>query len=94
MSTANKPVTNPVHNLGGFLFDRCPSSTAHKDGSVRIRFRVCSQEPNTEYGMIVDPDSWASLIAGLSVRGETSETWELARQLHNRPSVCFTIGTE
>lgn len=32
---------------------------------------------------VIDPDSWASIIASVSVQGETGERWEAAKHFHN-----------
>lgn len=30
----------------------------------------------------LDPDTWASIAAAVSARGETSDTWRMARAFH------------
>ena len=49
---------------------------------VRISWPVKGQE-NVEAFFDIDSDSWASIVAHVSHKGETSETFWEALKLHN-----------
>ncbi len=62
------------HLRDGWRFSREP------DGSVHI------QAPTG--ATTIDPDTWASIAAAVSARGETGDTWRMARTFHSmRPRV-------
>lgn len=69
------------HLKGGWYFERLD------DGSVRI----CHEEEGTradggfvEYDVCldIDPDSWASIVASVSAKGETGERFQEAVRYH------------
>lgn len=75
------------HWKDGWFFWRQP------DGSVSFEHRVYGSEKN-ELGELmytidakdnIPPDSWCSIIASVSINGETSETFQSARKFHNDP---------
>lgn len=75
------------HWRDGWFFGRTP------DGSVLFEHRVYGTEKN-ELGELmytidvkenVPSDSWCSIIASVSVNGETAETFQTARKFHNDP---------
>ena len=58
------------------------------NGAVRIYHEDKFVDPDSgtrEYDVCldIDPDSWASIIASVSARGETAETWLEAKGFHN-----------
>lgn len=77
--------STPFHLQGGWVFWRNP------DGSVVIEHRVYGNKINelSEQMYTIDakdainPDSWASIVAHVSVFGDTREVWTKARDLHN-----------
>jgi hypothetical protein len=61
------------HHKDGWYFGRL------HDGSVLI------QKRGLDGGIlehVIDVDSWASIVAAVSVSGETRESWQLARVFH------------
>lgn len=68
---------NEYHESDGWYFKRLP------DGSVRIR-KVDWPEGQIVREHIVAPGPWCSLIACVSPKGETTETWEAASKFHGR----------
>lgn len=63
------------HARDGLYFARQP------DGSVKVRIEPINGVP-TEVELTAD--TWASVIATVSARGENADTWNEARQYHNR----------
>lgn len=60
------------HLSNGFFFER------QADGQIRVAYvKPKSNEPMAE--TIVSPEAWASVLATTSVRGESAETWQEAR---------------
>jgi hypothetical protein len=60
------------HARDGWYFTRQP------DGSVKISAAVqrCTEE------LIIDPNTWASIIASVSAQGETAARFYQARAFH------------
>ncbi len=61
------------HWKNGWYFGRIPDTR----GDVIIR--------NDNFGgfsMIIDADSWASIVASVSKTGETAESWKEVNELH------------
>jgi hypothetical protein len=60
------------HARDGWYFQR------QDDGSVKISASVqrCTEE------LTIDPDTWASIVASVSAKGETSVRYQQARQFH------------
>jgi hypothetical protein len=63
------------HIGSGLFFERFPN------GDVRITVND-GNECNASFTF--DADSWASAVASVSVRGDTAEVWQEARDLHNK----------
>lgn len=63
------------HARDGLYFER------QADVAVRVRLE---KEHGLAFEVIVPADTWASVIATVSARGETLDTWNEARQYHNR----------
>lgn len=63
------------HARDGWYFERQP------DGSVKISAAVqrCTEE------LVIDPDTWASIVASVSALPETSARWQAAREYHAGP---------
>lgn len=71
-----EPVIHGYHWRDGWHFTRCP------DGSVRI------MNGRTPVGvdpidLTIPPNEWASIIANVSARGETSNSYYLAGVFHD-----------
>ena len=64
------------HARDGLYFERLA------DGSVKVRLEPIGGGAPAE--AIVPADTWASVIATVCARGETADTWNEARQYHNR----------
>lgn len=64
------------HESDGWYFKRLP------DGSVRIRV-VDWPEGKIVREHVVKPGPWCSLIASVSISGETTETWMYAHEFHH-----------
>ncbi len=69
------------HWKDGWYFERLD------DGSVRIRHEDPATKAEGAYvenDVCIDIpiDSWASIVASVSAKGETSETWKEALHLH------------
>ena len=59
------------------------------DGSVRIYHEENYIDRDTgikEYDVCIDidPDSWASIMASVSVRGDTAEAFQEAKEFHGK----------
>jgi len=52
------------------------------DGSVRI-VAPDSMGPGAHQTVVLDANTWASAVASVSAAGETSETFQAARQFHD-----------
>lgn len=66
------------HNRDGWYFKRVDEA-----GTVRIRKRVTGHDGAEIVTEIEIPENeWASIVAHVSRRGETSQTWQQARSLH------------
>jgi len=63
------------HARDGLFFER------QADGSVRV---LVKEQNQTKFSTVLSADGWASVVATVSARGETLETWNEARQYHNR----------
>ena len=70
---ANLPVEPGPFHVAGAEFKRL------EDGTVTIT-RV---EGGVAHAIKLDPDSWCSAVAAVSVYGDTAESFECARGLHN-----------
>ena len=57
-------------DLGGHVAIEVAESD-HDDAPLRV-------------AAIFDPDTWASIVASVSHRGETAETWRAVRLFHER----------
>jgi hypothetical protein len=75
VALADSPERGAYHAHDGWEFQRLP------DGSVRL-----TKEPAAgEYaGQMVtfSVEEWASIVASVSVAGETAETWRAAERAH------------
>ncbi len=70
------------HFKDGWFFSRLPN------GSVRIEKRISAKmESPIEESVEIDPDSWVSIVASVSIKGETPSARLLARDLHEYGSV-------
>ena len=66
------------HYKEGWFFKR------REDGSVRIYQQQPVRENIVkELGIDIEADSWASIMASVSARGETGETFREAQQFHS-----------
>ncbi len=61
------------HWKHGWYFERLPM-----DGSVRIFHK------DLDIIIDIDPDSWASIVASVSNRGDTAKAFEEARDFHHK----------
>lgn len=52
-----------------------------EDGSVRIEHRI-DLEGNADAAITLDPSSWSSVVAFVSARGETAQTFHEAAAFH------------
>lgn len=71
------------HWKDGWYFERL------KDGSVRIYHEDLAAKGEGEFAeydtcIDIDPDSWASITASVSTRGETGETFREAQEFHSK----------
>ena len=64
--------TDGFHARDGWYFQR------QTDGSVKISAAVqrCTEQ------LVIDPDTWASIVASVSAQGETSVRFQRAREFH------------
>lgn len=70
------------HWKDGWYFERLDT-----EGNVRIYHEEKGQteEPKEcDVVLDIDPDSWASIIASVSARGETGSTFHEAQKYHNQ----------
>jgi hypothetical protein len=60
---------------------------AHRldDGSVRLVKTPGAVDAPATFEEVLTPAEWASLVAGVSARGEDGNTWRAALDLHERP---------
>lgn len=56
--------------------------TRHDRGEVEIMTKEIDGRTNH---WTIEADTWASVVASVSVSGETKQTWDEARALHNIP---------
>ncbi len=63
------------HARDGLFFERLA------DGSVRVTVRDGDVQ---RFAAVLPPETWASVLAQVSARGETYDTWNEARQYHTR----------
>ena len=57
--------------------------TRDRDGGVLIQKRESAQvDAPILFSAVVDPDSWASIIASVSSRSEDPETFRAAQEFH------------
>lgn len=52
--------------------------TRREDGTVR----VISPDPKVD--LVMDPDTWCSVIAHCSARGDTAEAFQEAQEFHSK----------
>ena len=64
------------HWLHGVTFER------EKDGSVHVEIPDPTREGNIIH-YLIDADSWASIAASVSFRGDTAEAFALAQRFHS-----------
>lgn len=65
------------HYKDGWFFNR------EVNGSIRIERRYPPKENGTLLvGIVIDPDSWASIVAHLSDGGETPERRDWIKDFH------------
>jgi len=69
------------HWKDGWYFERL------EDGSVRIYhedLEADQEKEMVEYDVVIDidPDSWASIVASVSARGDTAEAFQVAKRFH------------
>jgi len=72
------------HAKEGWFFGR------EKDGRVRIIKTRGAVEPrqvgeefvNAEVTVLLEPDMWASVVASVSAKNETTDTYHAARDFH------------
>lgn len=57
------------HAKNGWFFER------QEDGSVKVI--------SPKDRIILDPDTWASVIASMSIRGDSAEAFQEAKRLHS-----------
>lgn len=69
------------HLRDGFSFER------NYKGDVAIEFRRPAKGAGDDFvaSIVVPEGEWASVLAAVCARGETSETWQEARDYHSRP---------
>lgn len=68
----------------GFMLGNEPHKLAFmnlEDGSVEITMEESGERKSIAR---LDANGWASLVASVSKRGETSETWEAALKFHKQ----------
>ena len=67
------------HWADGWYFERAPQ------GGVWITKRATSHENNPVVlaFALIPADEWASIVASVSQRGESRETWDEAKQFHD-----------
>lgn len=64
------------HYKDNWFFERV------RDGNVRIYH--LDAFGTMDRGILVDAASWASIVASVSVRGDTAEAFQEAREFHNK----------
>jgi hypothetical protein len=64
-----------IHAKDVLCFERMP------DGSVKV---FVERDMTVIASVTIDSGTWCSVMAAMSPAGETSETWELATELHER----------
>ncbi len=66
-----------LHCQSGWYFTRT------SDGGVLIRkHEMAREDAPLQFAIIVDPDSWASIVSSVCSRGETGPTFRAAREFH------------
>ena len=78
------------HTNNGLFFTR------QADGTVCVEKRVpiinAREQYNGDFAIVerwqLDEASWASVLASMSARGESGETWQEARRFHARSCTC------
>ena len=63
------------HARDGLYFGRL------EDGSVKVRVEAIN---GMTFETLLGPDTWASVMSQASARGETLDTWNEAKQFHER----------
>lgn len=77
------------HAHHGWYFRR------NTDGSVTVEVAESAQEDAPlQVGSTFDPDTWASIVASVSSRGEDAATWRAARELHQPTFEMTSITVE
>jgi len=71
------PISLGFHYNDGVYFKR------HRSGSVQITIlRENKINSPVEHKIIIQPDEWASIIASVSAKSETNESWKEANHFH------------
>ncbi len=60
------------HVKEGWFFERM------EDGKVRV------YSPKPDIRLEMDPDTWASVLASMSARGDSAEAFQDAQDFHNK----------
>ena len=66
------------HAKGGWFFKRTEEGGVHIVKGVQYHNGAQITEE-----VCLDADSWASIVASVSARGETAETYKIAKGFHN-----------
>ena len=64
------------HSRDGFFFSR------GRDGDVQVRVGARTDASHTVASTVLTASEWASVVAAVSARGETGETWREALDSH------------
>lgn len=74
-----KETPKGFHWRDGLYFKRT------ENGSVRMtKFARGGASEEVESDVVIPPNEWASIVASVSVAGETSERWDAAQDFHGR----------
>ena len=75
------PTPSGYHWQDGWYFERITDPNPERFGWVRIR-HIPKVEEAPDVDIEIEPGSWASIVASVSVMGEIGHTFELAKALH------------
>lgn len=64
----------PYHYRDGVYFNRLA------DGSVRVM--KAPEQAAPVWDLVIDAESWPSIVAAMSAQGETAEAFRIAKELH------------
>lgn len=56
------------------------------DGSIRVKHEHPPCSGQLKICVDLTPEAWASIVASMSLRGETGPTYQAALTFHQRPS--------